>query len=73
MNALDKCDKGRGIFDSHHRKSLKASSVGVASSGTPIINVNFVYFLSSYSKDPFMCSAAALVARKMLILEISSA
>jgi len=31
MNALDKCDKGRGIFDSHHGKSLKASSVGVGS------------------------------------------
>jgi len=48
MNALDKCDKGRGIFDSHHGKSLKASSVGFASSGTLTINVDWHNYYSYY-------------------------
>ena len=51
MNALEKCDKGRGIFGSHHGKSLKTSSVGVGFSGTVIVNVEWRHY------DPFNSEA----------------
>ena len=50
MNALDMCDKGRGIFDSHHEKPLRASSVAVASLGTLSINVELHHYYSLNSE-----------------------